>query len=187
VQIAMTGLGRMGANLVRRLVRDGHSCVVYDRDLTAVDQLAALDGVTGARDLDEMVSLLDVPRAIWVMVPAAVVGAVVDDLAARLEPGDIIIDGGNSHYRDDIERSATLAERGIRFIDVGTSGGVFGLERGFCLMIGGDPGPWRTWTRSLPRLLPGWQPPSAAPAGLGRRPRLSEATCTAVPAVPATS
>ena len=139
MQIAMMGLGRMGANLVRRLVRDGHHCVVYDRDLAAVDLLATLDGVTGARDLDDLVSRLDAPRAIWIMVPAAVVGAVVDDLSARLEPGDIIIDGGNSHYRDDIARADSLAERGIQFVDVGTSGGVFGLQRGFCLMIGGQP------------------------------------------------
>lgn len=139
MQIAMMGLGRMGANLVRRLVRDGHDCVVYDRDLAAVDQLATLDGVTGAHDTGELVSRLAAPRAVWVMVPAAVVGDVVADLAARLESGDIIIDGGNSHYRDDIVRAETLAERGIRFVDVGTSGGVFGLERGFCLMIGGAP------------------------------------------------
>src|SRR5665647_3237344 len=138
VQIAMMGLGRMGANLVRRLVRDGHHCVVYDRDLAAVDQLVTLDGVTGARDLGDLVSRLDAPRAIWVMVPAAVVGAVVDDLSTRLEPGDIVIDGGNSHYRDDIDRADSLAKRGIQFVDVGTSGGVFGLERGFCLMIGGE-------------------------------------------------
>ena len=138
MQIAMMGLGRMGANLVRRLVRDGHHCVVYDRDLAAVDQLVTLDGVTGARDLGDLVSRLDAPRAIWVMVPAAVVGAVVDDLSTRLEPGDIIIDGGNSHYRDDIARADSLAKRGIQFVDVGTSGGVFGLERGFCLMIGGQ-------------------------------------------------
>ncbi|HZL07014.1 MAG TPA: decarboxylating 6-phosphogluconate dehydrogenase [Coriobacteriia bacterium] len=139
MQIAMMGLGRMGANLVRRLVRVGHTCVVYDRDAAAVGRLATLDGVTEAHDLDDLVSRLKAPRVIWIMVPAAVVGAVVDDLAARLEPGDIIIDGGNSHYRDDIDRADALAERGIRFVDVGTSGGVFGLERGFCLMIGGEP------------------------------------------------
>lgn len=110
----MMGLGRMGANLVRRLVREGHNCVVFDRDLAAVDELATLDGVTGARDLDDLVSRLDAPRAIWIMVPAAAVGPLVDDLSARLEPGDIIIDGGNSHYRDDIDRAGFLAERGIR-------------------------------------------------------------------------
>ena len=138
MQLAMIGLGRMGANLVRRLTQAGHECVVHDRDPAIAQQLAGLDNVTAAHDVDDLVSRLDTPRIIWIMVPAAVTAAAVDDLATRLAPGDIIIDGGNSYYRDDIERAAKLAEHGIHYVDVGTSGGVFGLERGFCLMIGGE-------------------------------------------------
>ncbi len=137
MQVAMMGLGRMGANLVQRLVRNGHTCVVYDPNVAVVSGLAELDGVTGAVDLDDLLSRLTAPRVVWVMIPAGVVGDVVRDLGTRLDPGDVIIDGGNSHYRDDIDRADALAERGIHFVDVGTSGGVFGLERGFCLMIGG--------------------------------------------------
>jgi len=138
-QLGMVGLGRMGANLVRRLMRDGHQCVVYDRNPAPVQQLAS-EGAVGTPSLDEFVSALTKPRAAWVMVPAGeITGQTIDALAARMEPGDIIIDGGNSYYRDDIERGARLAERGIRLIDCGTSGGVWGLDRGYCLMIGGDP------------------------------------------------
>jgi 6-phosphogluconate dehydrogenase len=134
----MVGLGRMGANLVRRLMRDGHPCVVYDRSPGPVQQLVS-EGATGSSSLDEFVSKLTKPRAAWVMVPAGeITGNTINELAARMEPGDIIIDGGNSYYRDDIERGARLAEQGIRLIDCGTSGGVWGLERGYCLMIGGD-------------------------------------------------
>jgi len=134
----MVGLGRMGANLVRRLMRDGHQCVVYDRSPGPVQQLAS-EGATGTSSLDEFVSALTKPRAAWVMVPAGeITQQLIDQLAARMEPGDIIIDGGNSYYRDDIARAAKLAERGIRLIDCGTSGGIWGLERGYCLMIGGD-------------------------------------------------
>jgi 6-phosphogluconate dehydrogenase len=137
VQIAMIGLGRMGANLVRRLQAAGHRCVVYDRDPVLAAELGELPDVTAAGDLDELVALLEPPRTVWVMVPAAVVGAVLDDLAPRLEPGDTVIDGGNSHYRDAITRSTALGTIGIDLVDVGTSGGIFGLERGYCLMIGG--------------------------------------------------
>lgn len=137
MQIAMIGLGRMGANLVRRLIGAGHTCVVFDRDPSAVSALAALDGVNAADDLDHLVSQLETPRAVWVMVPAAVVGSVIGDLGDRLDRGDVVIDGGNSYYRDDLVHAAALGEKGIDFVDVGTSGGVFGLERGFCLMIGG--------------------------------------------------
>ncbi len=137
-QLGMVGLGRMGANLVRRLMRDGHQCVVYDRSPGPVQQLAG-EGATGTSSLDEFVSALTKPRAAWVMVPAGeITQQLIDQLAARMEPGDIIIDGGNSYYRDDIARAAKLAERGIRLIDCGTSGGIWGLERGYCLMIGGD-------------------------------------------------
>ncbi len=137
MEIGMIGLGRMGANLVQRLLRGGHRCVVYDVDPESVAQSVA-NGAEGAASLDEMAGMLSEPRAVWVMVPAGIAGKVIDDLAAHLDAGDIIIDGGNSFYQDDLDRSAALAERGIRLIDVGTSGGVFGLERGFCLMIGGD-------------------------------------------------
>jgi 6-phosphogluconate dehydrogenase len=137
-QLGMVGLGRMGANLVRRLMRDGHQCVVYDRSPGPVQQLAG-EGATGSSTLDEFVAKLNKPRAAWVMVPAGeITGNTIEELAKRMEPGDIIIDGGNSYYRDDIERAAKLAERGIRLIDCGTSGGVWGLDRGYCLMIGGD-------------------------------------------------
>jgi len=138
VQLGMVGLGRMGANLVRRLERDGHSCVVYDVNPAAVQDLER-DGATGAGSIEDFVAKLDAPRAAWVMVPAAYTGSTVDALAAAMSPGDIIIDGGNSYYHDDIHRAAKLREQGIHYVDVGTSGGVFGLERGFCLMIGGEP------------------------------------------------
>jgi 6-phosphogluconate dehydrogenase len=136
-QLGMIGLGRMGANIVRRLLRDGHSCVVHDVDPGAVAGLAA-EGAIGADTLPEFIAALARPRTVWVMVPAAHVGSVVAEVAGLLEPGDVIIDGGNSYYRDDITRAAELAERGLHFVDVGTSGGVYGLDRGFCLMIGGE-------------------------------------------------
>jgi len=137
MQLGMVGLGRMGANLVRRLMRDGHECVVYDVNPDAVAELAG-EGATGADSLDDFAAKLDKPRAAWVMVPAGeITESTVTELAAKLESGDAIIDGGNSYYRDDMRRSARFAERGIDYIDCGTSGGVFGLERGYCLMIGG--------------------------------------------------
>ncbi|HHH39382.1 MAG TPA: 6-phosphogluconate dehydrogenase (decarboxylating), partial [Sedimenticola sp.] len=139
MQLGMLGLGRMGANMVRRLMRAGHECVVYDRDPAAVGALSA-EGATGAVDLAAFIAALAPPRAVWVMVPAAVVEPVVDELAGLLAPGDAIIDGGNSWYKDDIVRARRLSQQGIHYLDVGTSGGVWGLERGYCLMIGGDPG-----------------------------------------------
>jgi 6-phosphogluconate dehydrogenase len=137
MQLGMIGLGRMGANITRRLMRNGHESVVYDVNADAVNELEA-EGAAGATKLKDFVAKLDKPRAIWVMVPAAIVGRVLDDLVPLLDKEDIVIDGGNSYYRDDIERARTLKEKGIHFVDVGTSGGVFGLERGFCLMIGGE-------------------------------------------------
>ncbi|HSL59773.1 MAG TPA: decarboxylating 6-phosphogluconate dehydrogenase [Acidimicrobiales bacterium] len=137
MQLALVGLGRMGANLTRRAMRAGHDLVVHDVDPDAVATLVA-EGATGAASLEELASRLDAPRAVWVMVPAGLAGQVIADVAAHLEPGDIVIDGGNSNYRDDIDRAAELAERGIHLVDIGTSGGVFGLERGFSLMVGGD-------------------------------------------------
>ncbi len=136
-QLGMVGLGRMGANIVRRLMRDGHECVVYDVNPDAISELAG-DGAVGAETLSDLASKLDAPRAVWVMVPAGdITEKTVNDVAAVLESGDAIIDGGNSYYRDDMRRSAAVAEKGIDYIDCGTSGGVFGLDRGYCLMIGG--------------------------------------------------
>ena len=137
MQLGMIGLGRMGANMVRRLMRAGHQCVVYDVTPAAVQGLAK-EGATGAASLDEFVKKLATPRAAWIMVPAAVVDQTLADLSARLEKGDIIIDGGNSYYIDDIRRAKALRPKGIHYVDVGTSGGVWGLERGFCHMIGGE-------------------------------------------------
>ncbi|UNK70722.1 phosphogluconate dehydrogenase (NAD(+)-dependent, decarboxylating) [Microbacterium sp. H1-D42] len=137
MQLGMIGLGRMGANIVRRLMKDGHECVAYDVNQEAVAALAA-EGASGASDLDDFAAQLQTPRVVWVMVPASLTGKVVDELAGHLESGDIIIDGGNSNYRDDVRRAAALRERGIEYIDAGTSGGVFGLERGYCLMVGGS-------------------------------------------------
>ena len=137
MQLGMVGLGRMGANLVRRLMRDGHRCVVYDVNPDAVTALEA-EGATGASSLEDFVAKLDKPRAMWLMLPAAIVDPTLEKLIPHLEPDDVVIDGGNSYYRDDITRAHHLAERKIHYVDVGTSGGVWGLERGYCLMIGGE-------------------------------------------------
>jgi 6-phosphogluconate dehydrogenase len=138
MELGMVGLGRMGANIVRRLMRAGHECVVFDVNPETVKQLAA-EGAIGADSLDDFVAKLTKPRAAWVMVPAgAITENNVNELAGRMEAGDAIIDGGNSYYRDDIARANKLRERGLHYIDIGTSGGVWGLDRGYCLMIGGD-------------------------------------------------
>jgi len=138
MQLGMIGLGRMGANIVRRIVRDGHTAVAFDNNPDSVSALAKEDGVTGANSLEEFVQALEKPRVAWVMVPAGVTGKVVDSLAELMEDGDIIIDGGNSNYRSDIDRAAQLKPKGIHYVDIGTSGGVWGLERGYCMMIGGE-------------------------------------------------
>ncbi len=137
MQLGMVGLGRMGANLVRRLMRDGHRCVVYDVNADAVAQLEG-EGATGATSLADFVAKLETPRAVWLMLPAAIVQSTLDDLVPLLQSDDAVIDGGNSYYRDDIARAAQLAAKKIHYLDCGTSGGVWGLERGYCLMIGGD-------------------------------------------------
>ena len=136
MQLGMIGLGRMGANIVRRLQRAGHDCVVYDVNQDAVAALAA-EGFTGTESLADLAAKLEAPRAVWLMIPAGLTGQVVEQVAEVLEPGDVIIDGGNSNYRDDVRRAKALADRGIDYMDIGTSGGVFGLERGYCLMVGG--------------------------------------------------
>jgi 6-phosphogluconate dehydrogenase len=139
MQLGMIGLGRMGANMVRRLMRGGHQCVVYDRSPESVKALAA-EGATGTDSLAALVAALPAPRAIWVMVPAGPpTEQTVASLAALLEPGDTIIDGGNTYFKDDVRRAATLAAKKINYVDAGTSGGVYGLERGYCMMIGGAP------------------------------------------------
>lgn len=137
MQIAMVGLGRMGANMVRRLIKGGHECVVYDRSQDAVQSLVK-EGAKGATSLKDMTAKLKTPRAVWLMVPAGVVDQTVQELRPHLQAHDIIIDGGNSHYVDDLRHAKAVGESGVKWVDVGTSGGVFGLERGYCLMIGGE-------------------------------------------------
>ena len=136
MQLGMIGLGRMGANMVRRLLKAGHRCVVYDVNPQSVAALVA-EGATGAESMDDLIARLSPPRAVWLMLPAAITGGVARDLAGRMEAGDTLIDGGNSHYRDAVDLAAEFSARGVSFIDVGTSGGVWGLERGYSLMIGG--------------------------------------------------
>src|SRR5579862_3326127 len=139
MQLGMVGLGRMGANMVRRLLKGGHQCVVFDRSPEAVQEMVKAKAV-GAGSLADFVKQLSKPRAIWLMIPAGVVDGSISELLPLLEPGDILIDGGNSYYVDDIRRAKELAGKGIHYVDVGTSGGVWGLERGYCMMIGGEDG-----------------------------------------------
>jgi 6-phosphogluconate dehydrogenase len=138
MQLGMVGLGRMGSNLVRRLIRDGHRCVVYDVNPDAVKELETEEGATGATSLEDLVEKLDKPRAVWLMLPAAIVDSTLEQLVPLLARGDAVIDGGNSYYRDDITRAKQLVAQDIHYVDCGTSGGVWGLERGYCLMIGGE-------------------------------------------------
>src|ERR1700674_1986053 len=137
MQLGMTGLGRMGANMVRRLLKGGHQCVVFDMSPKAVKELIKEKAV-GTSALADLVKKVEKPRAVWLMVPAAVVDKTIAGLVPHLESGDILIDGGNSYYVDDIRRAKELAQKGIHYVDVGTSGGVWGLERGYCMMIGGE-------------------------------------------------
>ncbi|MEO8477611.1 MAG: phosphogluconate dehydrogenase (NAD(+)-dependent, decarboxylating) [Actinomycetota bacterium] len=165
MQLGMVGLGRMGSNLVRRLMRDGHRCAGYDVDPDAVTLLAA-EGATGATSIAELVDALTAPRTVWVMVPAGeITSATIAELAGHLDPGDVVIDGGNTYYRDDLTHAALLAERGVHHVDCGTSGGVFGLERGFCLMVGAEPEVFARIEPIFASLAPG---PDAAPRTPGR-------------------
>jgi 6-phosphogluconate dehydrogenase len=154
MQLGMIGLGRMGGNMVRRLIRGGHECVVFDRSPEAVRALTD-EGASGAATIDAFARALKKPRAIWLMVPAAVVDSAIADLEPHLERGDILIDGGNSHYRDDVDRARRLAPKGIHYVDCGTSGGVWGLERGYCLMIGGEAATARHLDPIFATLAPG--------------------------------
>ena len=154
MQLGMIGLGRMGANLSRRLMRDGHRVVAYDRNPDVVKSLAG-EGATGAESLADFVAKLDKPRAMWIMVPAGVVESTLEQLRPLLEADDIVIDGGNSYYRDDLTRAADLKRDGIHYIDVGTSGGVWGLDRGYCLMIGGEDEPVRRLNPIFLTIAPG--------------------------------
>jgi 6-phosphogluconate dehydrogenase len=154
MQLGMVGLGRMGANIVRRLMRDGHECVVFDVNPDSIAQLEK-EGAVGGPTLEEFVAKLEKPRVCWVMIPAGITGRTVDSLSALLEDGDIIIDGGNSNYRDDVRRAKKLQELGIHYVDIGTSGGVFGLERGYCLMVGGDDVAIQTIDPILKTIAPG--------------------------------
>jgi 6-phosphogluconate dehydrogenase len=161
MQIGMIGLGRMGSNMVRRLMRAGHSLVVFDRSANAVNALVS-EGATGSTSLADLVARLSKPRVLCAMVPVAVVDALLEELVPHLQPQDIVIDGGNSLFQDDIARHARLTARGIRYVDMGTSGGVWGLERGFCLMIGGDQDVVERLDPMFAALAPGG--PSAGPA-----------------------
>jgi 6-phosphogluconate dehydrogenase len=171
MQLGMIGLGRMGANMVRRLMKAGHKCVVYDRNAEAIKQLAG-EGAVGASSLADFVQKLEAPRAAWIMVPAAVVDATLADLAPLMKKDDVIIDGGNSAYVDDIRRAHKLAESGIHYVDVGTSGGVWGLERGYCMMIGGE-------TPVVQRLDPIFKTLAPGKGEIARTPGREKATGTA--------
>ena len=154
MQLGMVGLGRMGANIVRRIMRDGHEAVVYDVSADSIKQLED-EGASGAPTLAEFVQKLAKPRVVWVMIPAGITGKTVEELSGLLDEGDIIIDGGNSNYRDDVRRAAKLREKGIHYVDIGTSGGVFGLARGYCLMVGGDDEAIATIEPILKTIAPG--------------------------------
>jgi 6-phosphogluconate dehydrogenase len=170
MQLGMIGLGRMGANMVRRLLRGGHQCVVFDRSRKAVQELTQEKAV-GTSSLADFVKTLEKPRAVWLMVPAAAVDTTIADLLPLLEKGDVLIDGGNSYYIDDIRRAKELAAKGIHYVDVGTSGGVWGLERGYCLMIGGEPEVVKRLDPIFSRLAPG-------PGDLARTPGREKANGT---------
>ncbi len=174
MRIGMIGLGRMGSNMVRRLLKAGHECVAFDHSAEAVKAVTA-GGAKGANSLTELVQGLSAPRVVWVMVPAGVVDSVIAQLRPLLKSGDVIIDGGNSHYHDDIRRAAELKSAGIHYVDVGTSGGVLGLEHGFCLMIGGEPAVFASLEPIFAALSPGGRmpaqgakdTPAAGAAGMG--------------------
>ncbi len=167
MQLGMVGLGRMGANMVRRLMKAGHECVVYDLNADAVNNMAH-EGAIGAHSVEEFVKILKTPRNVWMMVPAGVTGKTIDSIADHLDAGDTLIDGGNSYYRDDIDRAEELRKKGLHYVDAGTSGGVWGLERGFCLMVGGD-------DDAVQRLAPIFEALAPGPGDVARTPGRSGA------------
>ncbi|MBF6224808.1 phosphogluconate dehydrogenase (NAD(+)-dependent, decarboxylating) [Nocardia abscessus] len=169
MQLGMIGLGRMGANIVRRIVEDGHTAVGYERRTSHIDELRAEleDGFRGTTDLAEFVGMLETPRVVWVMIPAGATGAVIEQVAELLEPGDIVIDGGNSRYHEDLARAERLKPKGIHYVDIGTSGGVFGLTRGFCLMIGGETEPVKYLDPLLKSIAPGLEAAERTPGRTG--------------------
>ncbi|MEU4710529.1 phosphogluconate dehydrogenase (NAD(+)-dependent, decarboxylating) [Nocardia salmonicida] len=169
MQLGMIGLGRMGANIVRRIVRDGHTAVGYERHPgTLADLESELgDKFSGTTDLAEFIGRLEVPRVVWVMIPAGATGAVIENVAELLEPGDIIIDGGNSRYHEDIKRAKALEPKGIHYLDIGTSGGVFGLQRGYCLMIGGNQAQVDYLEPLLKTIAPGYESAPRTPGRTG--------------------
>ncbi|MGY2031635.1 phosphogluconate dehydrogenase (NAD(+)-dependent, decarboxylating) [Nocardia gipuzkoensis] len=169
MQLGMIGLGRMGANIVRRIVGDGHTAVGYERHSSHIDELRAElgDDFRGTTDLTEFVGMLETPRVVWVMIPAGATGAVIEQVAELLEPGDIVIDGGNSRYHEDLARAERLKPKGIHYVDIGTSGGVFGLTRGFCLMIGGETEPVKYLDPLLKSIAPGLEAAERTPGRTG--------------------
>jgi 6-phosphogluconate dehydrogenase len=174
MQLGMIGLGRMGGNIVRRVMRNGHSTVVYDKDAKAVAGLAA-DGAQGSATLEEFVAKLDRPRTAWVMLPAGrITEATIDTIAGVMQPGDVIIDGGNTFWQDDVRRGKALKARGIHYVDVGTSGGVWGLDRGYCMMIGGDKGVVDRLDPIFAALAPGAGDIPRTPGREGRDPRIEQ-------------
>ncbi|MBC7665082.1 MAG: decarboxylating 6-phosphogluconate dehydrogenase [Caulobacter sp.] len=166
MQLGMIGLGRMGANMARRVMRHGHQCVVQDANADAVAKMVA-DGALGAATLQEMAAQMTKPRAVWMMVPAAVVDHVLDDLIAHLDPGDIIIDGGNSWYRDDVDRAKRLKDAGFHYVDCGTSGGIAGQDRGYCLMVGAEPEIFEHLSPIFKALAPGVETAERTPGRTG--------------------
>ncbi|WP_024506435.1 phosphogluconate dehydrogenase (NAD(+)-dependent, decarboxylating) [Bradyrhizobium sp. ARR65] len=174
MQLGMIGLGRMGGNIVRRLMRNGHTAVVYDKDSRAVASLAE-DGATGAATLEDFVAKLDKPRTAWVMLPAgAITEATIDALSKLMESGDVVIDGGNTFWQDDVRRGKALKERGIHYVDVGTSGGIWGIERGYCMMIGGDKAVVDRLDPIFAKLAPGAGDVPRTPGRDGRDPRVEQ-------------
>ncbi len=183
----MIGLGRMGANMARRLMSQGHQCVVQDSHPDAVAAMVSV-GAVGAATLQELAAKMTKPRALWMMVPAAVVDSVLDDLVAHLEPGDIVIDGGNSYYRDDIHRAKRLQDAGLHYVDCGTSGGIAGQDRGYCLMVGAEPAIFEHLTPIFQALAPGVGTAARTPGLTGaHRPTPNRASSTAGRTAPATS
>ena len=186
MRLGMIGLGRMGANMVRRLLKNGQECVVFDRSPNVVNHLVK-EKASGATSLADLVTKLDRPRAIWLMVPAAVVDETIGELSPLLEPSDIIIDGGNSYYMDDIERAKGLRSLGIHYLDVGTSGGIWGLERGYCMMIGGEKEIVQRLDPIFAALAPGIGNVPRTPGREKLGARRNKVTCTVDRAVPVTS